>query len=595
VAKVVNETRKFFVSFLVFLIVFSPTYYSLNSVNIHENTLKISRPQLFYNITSPILKGFTDPKYYSFQAYEVKPPNVTPVIIHVATNAIFNNTGLTPENFTIKVPNGSYSMVIMNVSISESNGIQYDRQVYIFINGVPIFWGSTQEINNSTASVDLTMFENLLVGRNVTFQAVIENFYDAKLNITGVYHLNITLLLYPGIEPKGLPNMFIPLFVSKYNYSYIILNPLNPSTSQIVNVPNGTYMMKLLIYEEGGGLDEFWYTNEPATRSIEVYYNGSLVGVVNPYQTIYTGGIDLFWWKPMPSINTLAFHTPYIIDLTPMLALGNKGVITVHVTNLREALQITGSTAFDWDIAGVLMLWVNTSNPLISGKLLTSYTRYVDSTPIFTAGFSGIYYQEVGNYLVNYSAILKFKSGTEYSLVTQEGRFTAYQTFNNIYEKAYLDETFSEYSLESGLVNSSMVIRGNYPILLQFSAFATPISNPNVIPYNLTYIQNGTLSLGLYYYFSTSYSSSNNTMWIKENETSIGGFSGILEIINKYGGALLVSLTSNNALTEKSLTAEFLVNGEGYKELFNAEASQNSTTNLAGYYIKISVNYIPIS
>ncbi|QGR20548.1 peptide-N4-asparagine amidase [Stygiolobus azoricus] len=587
--------KKFFILFLVFLIVFSPTYYSLNIVNIHENNLTISKPQLLYNITSPILEGFTDPKYYSFQAYEVKPPNVTPVIIHVATNAIFNNTGLTPENFTVEVPNGSYSMIIMNVSISESNGTQYDRAVYIFVDGVPIFWGSTQEINNSTASVDLTMFENLLVGRNVTFQAVIENFYDAKIGITGVYHLNITLLLYPGIKPKGLPNMFIPLFVSKYNYSYIILNPLNPSVSQVVNIPNGTYMMKLLIYEEGGGLDEFWYANEPATRSIEVYYNGSLVGVVNPYETIYTGGIDLFWWKPMPSINTLAFHTPYIIDLTPMLALGNKGVITVHVTNLREALQITGSTAFDWDVAGVLMLWVNTSNPLISGKLLTSYARYIDSTPIFTPGFPGIYYQEVGNYLLNYSAILKFKSGTEYSLVTQEGRFTAYQTFNNIYEKAYLDEKFSEYSLERGLVNSSMVIRGYYPILLQFSAFATPISNPNVIPYNLTYIQNGTLSLGLYYYFSTSYSSSNTTMWIKENETSIGGFSGILEIINSYGGAILVSLTSNNALTEKSLTAEFLVNGEGYKELFNAEALQNSTTNLAGYYIKISVNYIPIS
>lgn len=591
----VNEMKKFFILFLVFLIVFSPTYYSLNIVNIHENNLTISKPQLVYNITSPILEGFTDPKYYSFQAYEVKPPNVTPVIIHVATNAIFNNTGLTPENFTVEVPNGSYSMIVMNVSILESNGTQYDRQVYIFADGVPIFWGSTQEINNSTASVDLTMFENLLVGRNVTFQAIIENFYDAKIGIMGVYHLNITLLLYPGIKPEGLPNMFIPLFVSNYNYSYIILNPLNPSVSQVVNIPNGTYMMKLLIYEEGGGLDEFWYANEPATRSIEVYYNGSLVGVVNPYQTIYTGGIDLFWWKPMPSINTLAFHTPYIIDLTPMLALGNKGVITVHVTNLREALQITGSTAFDWDIAGVLMLWVNTSNPLISGKLLTSYVRYIDSTPIFTPGFSGTYYQEVGNYLLNYSAILKFKSGTEYSLATQEGRFTAYQTFNNIYEKAYLDETFSEYSLERGLVNSSMVIRGNYPILLQFSAFETPISNPNVIPYNLTYIQNGTLSLGLYYYFSTSYSSSNTTMWIKENETSIGGFSGILEIINSYGGAILVSLTSNNALTEKSLTAEFLVNGEGYKELFNAEALQNSTTNLAGYYIKISVNYIPIS
>ncbi|BCU69374.1 peptide-N4-asparagine amidase [Stygiolobus caldivivus] len=581
--------------FISLLFVFSPIYYSVPILAMYSMSYRNITPSLLYNITSPLLNGFTDPKYYSFQAYGIKPPNVTPTIIHVATNAIFNDTGLTPENFTVYVPNGNYSMILMNVSIAETNGTQYDRQAYIFANGIPLFWGSTQEINNSTASVDLTMFENMIVGKNVTFQAVIENFYDAKLNITGLYHLNVTLLLYPGDKPEGLPNMFIPLFVSKYNYSYVVLNPLNPSVSQCVEIPNGTYMMKMLLYEEGGGLDEFWYANEPATRSIQVYYNNSLVGIVNPYETIYTGGIDLFWWKPMPSINTLAFHTPYIIDLTPMLALGNKAEISVHVTNLEEAYQLTGSTAFDWDISGVLMLWVNSSNPLISGKLLASYSRFIDSTPIFTSGYSATYYQESGNYLINYSATLDFKSGTEYSQVTQEGRFIAYQTFNSIYQKAYLDEEFNEYSLERGIVNSSMVIHGNYPVLLQLSAFATPITNPSVIPYNMTYLQNGTLSLGLYYYYSNTYSNYNYTTWINENETSQGGFSGILEIINKYGGALLVSLTSNNALTQKTLTAVTLVNDKGYEEVFNAEAIQNTTVKPVGYYIKISVSYIPIS
>ncbi|WP_204264975.1 hypothetical protein, partial [Escherichia coli] len=47
------------------------------------------------------------------------------------------------------VPKGNYSMEILNVSIAESNGAQYDRPVYIFANGVPIFWGSTQEFFNS--------------------------------------------------------------------------------------------------------------------------------------------------------------------------------------------------------------------------------------------------------------------------------------------------------------------------------------------------------------------------------------------------------------------------------------------------------------
>jgi len=37
-------------------------------------------------------------------------------------------------------------------------GAQYDRPVYVFADGVPIFWGSTQEIYNSTAASDVTLY-----------------------------------------------------------------------------------------------------------------------------------------------------------------------------------------------------------------------------------------------------------------------------------------------------------------------------------------------------------------------------------------------------------------------------------------------------
>ena len=182
----------------------------------------ISKPLILGNITT-LNSGKIqyDPSYYSFEAYQIHPPNVTPIKVPIATNVIFNNSGLKPYIVTVNIPRGNYSMEILNVSINESNGAQYDRPVYIFANGVPIFWGSTQELLNSTASTDVTMFENLLQG-NVTFQLVLENFYDAKIGITGIYKMNVTLYLYPGTPPKGLPNYFIPLFLNKYNYSYII-------------------------------------------------------------------------------------------------------------------------------------------------------------------------------------------------------------------------------------------------------------------------------------------------------------------------------------------------------------------------------------
>ncbi|MEM3972346.1 MAG: peptide-N4-asparagine amidase [Saccharolobus sp.] len=556
----------------------------------------ISKPLILGNITT-LNSGKIqyDPSYYSFEAYQIHPPNVTPIKVPIATNAIFNNSGLKPYIVTVNIPRGNYSMEILNVSINESNGAQYDRPVYIFANGVPIFWGSTQELLNSTASTDVTMFENLLQG-NVTFQLVLENFYDAKIGITGIYKMNVTLYLYPGTPPKGLPNYFIPLFLNKYNYSYIILNPVNDYISQNITIPNGTYRLALMLYEEGGGLDEFWYANEPATREIQVLYDGRLVGIVNPYETIYTGGINLFWWRPVTSINTLSFHSPYVIDLTPLLALGSSGNIAVTVTNLLTALQLTGSTAFDWDISGVLLLWVNSSNPLISGTLLSQYSRFMDSSPIFNSGELGEYYQEGGSYLINYSALLNFKYGTEYTDVIQQGRFYAYQTFNQIYEKAFLEENFMEKAIEMGnLYNSTLYYEISYPIFLQLSAVAIPITNPHVIPYNLSYYQNGTLDLGLNYYYENLFNGQNITIKTIESVKAIGGFGGIIEIINKYGGAVLVALTSNNAITTKNLTNYYLINSEGYEEIFSAEGLQNSTTNLAGYYIYHSISFIPIS
>jgi len=545
-------------------------------------------PFLPLNITLP---SYLDPHYYSFEAFQIKPPtNVTPIVIPVATNATFNDTGLMPIIKKVYIPPGNYSLILMNVSISENNGAQYDRAAYIFVNGVPVFWGSTQEFANSTAQADLTLFENLLQG-NVTFQLVITNYYDAKVGITGLYHMNVTLLLYPGQKPEGLPNEFIPLYMSKYNYSYVILNPVTPRITQQVTIPNGTYKMSLLMYEEGGGLDEFWYTNEPATRSILIYYNNLLAGVVNPYETLYTGGIDLFWWKPLTSINTLSFHSPMMIDLTPMLAYGLKPNITTCVYNLITAYQLTGSTAFSWDISGVLMLWVNQSNPLMNAKPLTSEARFIDSTPLFTPAFSAEYYQEAGNYLINYSSELTFEHGSEFAWSLQKGKFVAYQTFNQIFEKAYLDEKFYEMAVDRGIYNSTLVINGNYPVLLDLSAFAVPITNPRVIPYNLSVLQNGTLSLGLSYYYEYTFGSYNNTVKTEENLTAVGGFGAIIEIINKYGGAILVSITTNYANTQKNLTSWFLINGYGYKEIFSAEGLQNSTTNLTGYYKYVHISF----
>jgi len=528
--------------------------------------------------------------YYSFGAYRPEVPGVKPDVVVIATNVVFNGTGPTPYTVSVVIPDINYSLGVLNVSVKEYGGAQYDRPLYVFADGVPIFWGSTQEMYNSTAASDITLYENMLRG-NVTFQIVLVNYYDASVGITGVYEVNASLYLYPGTPPAGLPTAFIPLWVNGFGYSAVTLNPFQESLSEPVELPTGTYRVAALVYTEGGGNDEFWYANEPATRSVLLYYNGFLADVVNPFETLYTGGIDLFYWKPMPSINTLSYHNPYIAELTPLLATGLNATLSVSVTNLAEAYELTGSPFFSWTLSGALALWVNSSNPFVSGRLVTAKQVYVDSSPIFNPSSSGEVYQEVGHYLLDYAANLNFEHGSEETQVIQRGSFNAYQTLSTLLESATLDEKFSEQATDTGIYNSSLIFEGDYPVKLVYSAFATPITNPSVIPYNLTYAQNGTLSLGFHTRYEYLYAGQNYTQIVSENLFAVGGFSAILEVINQYGGAVLLSLGSNYAQTTKTLIAAWSTDGRVTVERFLAVAVSPNVTDSAGYYSTLSINY----
>lgn len=51
-------------------------------------------PRLFFNVTASSSVLRYDPMYYSFEAYGLHPPNVTPIEVVIARNAAVTNTGL---------------------------------------------------------------------------------------------------------------------------------------------------------------------------------------------------------------------------------------------------------------------------------------------------------------------------------------------------------------------------------------------------------------------------------------------------------------------------------------------------------------------
>ena len=545
------------------------------------------RPKIF-NLTA-FFKP-TDPSFYSFDALQPPKPNATPTVITVVKDAVFNNSGLTPYNVTVYIPPENYSLVLLNVTISESGGPQYDRAIYIYANNITVFWGSTQQPLNSTAWADLTLLENFLRG-NVTFKIVLPNFYVPKYNITGVYKVTVKLILYPGSPPPDLPNYVIPLFYNEsLTYPMTTLTPGKPNATQAVNLPKGTYNAMLVLYMKGGGLDEFWYASIPAVRNLLVYYGNYLAGVIEPYPVVYTGGINPFWWKPVTSTNTLSYHTVQMIPLTPFLAVGNRANLTFSMPNLVLSSEVLRSTDLSWDLSGYILVW-NSSDSIVSAKFVKASGYYLDSPPIVGALGSGYTYDEGAKFHLEYETLINFTKGYEVVSYTLSGRVNAHQVFNPVYSYVTLSESETVNQTITGTHRSAYFSSLSVGLSLPFSAFAAKISPGYSPPVNYSYMQNGTFRLVTSYLDSLT-SGKTTVHYVSLNETvsAVGGFEGVITVINSYGGAVLRELTQNYAVTKKILNAVVTINGYTAKENVTMVGVQNSTVHTQGHYAEVSIS-----
>src|SRR5579875_1042324 len=565
---------------------------NITAVNAKQINPSFSRP---LHLNSTLGMGYlrtsasNDPHYFSMESYRPLPPSSNPIVVNIANNALFASSGTTPQEFNVFIPAISASTILLNVTIRETGGPQYDRPFYVYANGVPLLWGSTQEIFNSTALVDVTYYEYLLRG-TVRFDIILINYLAPQIGITGVYYVNATLYIYPGKPPVGLPNAFIPLFPNQNSLSLVRLNPSTSSALMNINIPTGTYRMATLLYTEGLGLDEFWYAILPAIRNVLIYYDNLLAGVVQPYETIYTGGISPFYWRPITSVNTLAFHSSYIIDLTPMLALGQTGTLNVTVTNLKLAAQLTGPS-LGWYISGVLLLWVNPSNPLQNGSLYSYNAKYFDSGPEFS-GESYLIYDERGNYSITVASNLNFLYGQENAVFRQVGSFSTHQLIGETFQNLTLTQTTIISSVEQGFYSATQFYEISYPITLDSSFEITPIDNPNQIPYRALYTEIDFVNPSLSYYSVSTFGSYRESKSISENVAVNGEFSFLLLIINQYGGAIILGITYNYADTKKFLQAIDANNYGGWEELYYAEALVNSPTQRYGNLTNFILIYL---
>jgi len=276
------------------------------------------------------------------------------------------------------------------------SGIQYDRYGAIWVNNIELLRTTTPEpsgVHNADGSEDIIRWS---VTKDVTDYASALLLYEgskeevyAAISIpnmvnkeyTGVIYVNCSLAFYtskqqqestamkngskrrrrssimnlnpsihkhihPNISASSLWNQLSTKTNTLQNHT-ITRNDFPLSIRQTEQLGNGIY---LDVYASGHGCEEFYYTNLPTPisssqqcgggpiRLLQVSINNQIVGMVVPYPTVYTGGINPMLWRPLTGIESFKV-VPYRFDLTPFMRLFHD-LLFGNTTTINIGLQI---------------------------------------------------------------------------------------------------------------------------------------------------------------------------------------------------------------------------------------------------------------
>lgn len=307
-----------------------------------------------------------------------RPPG-QPCVVTLFTDVSFND--FSPRPYSYAPPAacaGDWAKVVLEADFSVTAGRQYDRTATLWLAGVNLYFGTTQEPSASVSPAwhverDLTDYAALL--RNAgQGQAVIGNLVNSTY--TGVIHGSARLLFYPATaraRAARVPDAVYPLGSDPVGGT-AALNRSTDKLARTLTLPTNVERAYLDVLTQSQGGDEFWYTCVPDAyaaqvnecgggnfREAEISIDGQPAGVAPVYPWVYTGGIDPYLWRPTPGVQALNFM-PYRVDLTPFSGQLSDG--TPH----EVALRVAGANGY-FSATATLLVYRDAHAKQISGHV----------------------------------------------------------------------------------------------------------------------------------------------------------------------------------------------------------------------------------
>jgi hypothetical protein len=420
-----------------------------------------------------------------------RPPG-QPCVVTLFTNVAFNDFNARPYSYAPPTScTGAWSKVVLEADFSVTAGRQYDRTATLWLGGVNLYFGTTQEPSAAVSPAwhverDLTDYAALL--RNAgQGQAIIGNLVNDTY--TGVIHGTARLLFYPAsarARAAEVPDAVYPLGSDPVG-STATLNTSTDKLARTLTLPTNVERAYLDVFTQSQSGDEFWYTCVPDAyasetnecgggnfREAQISIDGQAAGVAPVYPWVYTGGIDPYLWRPTPGVQALNF-LPYRVDLTPFAGQLSDG--QPH----EVAVQVAGANSY-FAATATLLVYRDAHAKQVTGKVTRNTLVGQPATPTIAStlatasngDLSGSIKTKLDRHFV-IEGYANTSHGRITNTVTQDTGFDDTQTFtinSTVYRQQTAQRTWSDSSSQSRLGNFLTAERHghfNYPFSLDYN------------------------------------------------------------------------------------------------------------------------------
>lgn len=242
-----------------------------------------------------------------------------------------------------------------------------------------------------TFSKDISAFKALLQSSQslvVDIGNYVVGPYNGSFNATlsvNFYNIRSPLTQAPADE-------IIPLSKRNQHGVATYFSLPDDTAAASVSIPKNSSRLVLDILASGNGEEEFWYSNVPddyldtfknwnttflgqgSFREIVVLLDEEAVGVVWPFEVVFTGGICPGFWRRIVGHRTFDLPT-YQIDLTPFIPKLRTG--THHI---QFCIRGQPKTLQNWYVSGRLHIWFSNVTAHAANPIPLANARYISPT-----------------------------------------------------------------------------------------------------------------------------------------------------------------------------------------------------------------------